>query len=65
MNNFTLADKQALEAFLATGYTCAEVAYNPNTVVGNPEATAVAAGWTQYYREASASLVEVIYTKPL
>ena len=63
MQNFTLADKQALEAIVETGVQVSEVAYNPTTVVGSPEAAAIAAGWVQYYREATATLVEVIYTR--
>ena len=60
----TLAQKQALEAFLEAGNLVAEVAYSPSTVVGDPEATALAAGWVQYSRQATATLVEVIYTIP-
>ena len=63
MDNFTLVDKQALEALIEAGAQVATVAYNPTTVVGTPEADALASGWVQYYREATATLVEVIYTK--
>jgi len=68
MQFFTLADKQALQAVLKTGKECYEVAYNPNTVgigggTATPEADAIAAGYVQYYREATANLVEVIYVK--
>jgi hypothetical protein len=64
MNNFTLANKQALAALVATGKKVSEVAYNPNTLTGpNPETAALAAGWIQFYREATTNLVEVIYTK--
>lgn len=63
MNNFTLAMKQALQVEVEGGKKVSEVAYNPNTVIGDPEGDAILAGWTQYYREASANLVEVIYTK--
>jgi hypothetical protein len=66
MQNFTLADKQALEALVEGGTKVYEVAYNPNVVgigggTSTPEADAIAAGLTQYYREATANLVEVIY----
>ena len=61
--NMTLAQKQALEALVEGGKQVAEVAYDPNTVVGTPEADAVAAGWIQFQRQDSANLVEVVYTK--
>ena len=61
--NLSLAQKQTLQALVEAGAQCSTVAYNPNTVVGSPEVTAVAAGWVQWYREATANLVEVIYTK--
>ena len=62
MNNFDLSDKLALELLLESGAHVSMVAYNPNIVVGDPEADAIAAGWTQHYREVSANLIEVIYT---
>jgi hypothetical protein len=63
MNNFTSANKHTLETLVEAGTKVAFVGYNPATVVGTPEATAVGQGWSQYYREATANLVEVIYTK--
>lgn len=63
MNNFTLANKQSLQVLVEAGAEVATVAYNPNTVVGTPEADAVADGWVQFYREATATLVEAIYTR--
>ena len=63
MNNFNLANKLALEALVEAGAKVSTVAYNPNTVVGDPEAAAIATGWVQYYKESSLNLVEVIYTK--
>jgi hypothetical protein len=63
MNNMNLAQKLALEALVEAGAEVSTVAYNPNTVVGNPEAAAIAAGWVQYYVESTANLVEVIYTR--
>lgn len=63
MNNFNLANKLALEALVEAGAEVSTVAYNPNTVVGDPEATAILAGWVQYYKESSLNLVEVIYTR--
>jgi hypothetical protein len=60
----TVAQKQALEAFCEAGNLVSEVVYDPSTVVGDPEASALAAGWTQYLRQATADLVEVIYTMP-
>lgn len=63
MNNFTLANKQALQALVEAGAEVSTVAYDPTTVVGTPEADAVADGWVQFYKESSARLVEVIYTR--
>jgi hypothetical protein len=63
MQNFTLAHKQALEALVEGGAQVASVVYDPTVVIGTPEADALAAGWVQYYREAAANLIEVIYTK--
>ena len=73
MNNFNLANKQALEALVEAGAEVSSVAYNPNTYVApvghpafpatSPETLAIAAGWVQYYKESSGSLVEVIYTR--
>jgi hypothetical protein len=61
MNNFTAEDKAALLATLEAGDLVYEVAYDPTTVIGDPEATALSAGLTEYYREDTAHLVEVIY----
>ena len=63
MDGFTLIHKQNLEALVEAGAKVSTVAYDPATVVGTPEADAIAAGWVQYYREATPSLIEVIYTK--
>ena len=65
MDNFSLADKQALEALVEAGAKVSTVAYYTDTVVGDPEADALAAGWTQYYKEHAkgSTLIEVIYTK--
>lgn len=71
--NLTLGQKQAIQALVEAGAEVATVAYNPTTVfkrdgagaevTGTPEADAVAAGWVQYIREATATWVEVIYTR--
>jgi hypothetical protein len=63
MNNFTLTDAQNLEALVEGGKMVASLAYDPLTVTGTPEADMIAAGWTQFYKESSTNLVEVIYTK--
>jgi len=63
MNNFTLAQKQYLETQLESGHQVIYVAYNPATIVGTPEQNATSAGFVEYYRESSATLVEIIYTK--
>ena len=59
----TLAQKQALEVLVESGTQVCTVAYDPSMVIGTPEADAVAAGWTQYQRQDSATLVEVVYTQ--
>jgi len=65
MKNFTYADKQALQNYIQmNNRQVAEVAYDPGTVVGDPEAAAIAAGWVQYYKEVNPGLTEVIYTRP-
>lgn len=64
MNNFTLAQKQALEALVEAGTQVSTLSYDPTTNDGaSLEANALADGWTEYYREDAATLVEVIYTK--
>ena len=68
MNNLTLTQKQYLASFCKSGGKVTEVAYNPTTVginggTSTPEADAIAAGYTQYYKESSTYLIEVIYTK--
>ena len=63
MNNFTLANKQALQVLVEAGAEVSTVAYDPTTVTGTPEADAVADGWVQFYKESSPRLVEVIYTR--
>lgn len=64
MQNFDSAQKAALNTFLEAGNHVFYVAYDPNTVQGDPEADAIAAGMEEYYREDSPSLIEVIYTRP-
>ena len=59
----TEVEKAALQALVEAGAEVATVAYDPTTVVGTPEADAIAAGWIEYKREDSATLVEVIYTR--
>lgn len=73
MNNFNLAAKQALQVLIEAGASVSTVEYNPNTYVApvgspaypatSPETLAIANGWIQYYKETTANLVEVIYTK--
>lgn len=61
--NMTLLQKQALQALVEAGAEVATVAYNPVTVVGTPEANAIADGWTEFQRADTATLVEVVYTR--
>jgi hypothetical protein len=63
MMNFTPANAATLNTMAQAGKHVAGVVYNPTTVTGTPEADAIAAGWVQYYKESTAMLVEVIYTK--
>lgn len=63
MNNYTEIQKKALQALVEAGAEVATVAYDPTTVVGDPEADALADGWVVHYREDAATLVEVIYTR--
>lgn len=63
MNNFDSAAVAALNDFLEAGNHVFFVAYNPITVTGDPEVDAIASGMVEYYREDTAELVEVIYTK--
>lgn len=63
MNNFTELQKKALQTSVEGGAEVTTVAYNPNTVTGTPEADAIADGWVEYYREDTADLAEVIYTR--
>lgn len=65
MNNFNSAAVAALNSYLQTGqgHLVYYVSYDPTTVTGTPEADAIASGLSVYYREDTARLVEVIYTK--
>ena len=62
--NMTLAAKQVLDGLITGGVEPYYLSYNPNLPgTATLEADAVAAGYTMHAREASANLVEVIYTK--
>lgn len=61
MNNFDSIDKAALNALVEAGARVFSVCYDPTTVIGTPEADALAAGLIPYYREDTARLVEIIY----
>jgi len=62
--NLSLVQKKILQALIENqGAECATVAYDPTIVVGTPEADAIADGWVQWNRQATPSLVEVIYTR--
>lgn len=62
--NLDLTQKQALQALVTGGVEPYYLSYDPTAPgTGSLEADAVAAGYVQYMREASATLVEVIYTK--
>jgi hypothetical protein len=59
MNNFTLLQKQQLETMVEAGHQVNYVEYDPT----KQAAPTPPAGWTEFYRETAASLVEIIYTK--
>lgn len=61
--NMSQAQKEALQVLVESGSEVSTVAYNPGLVIGDPEGDAIAAGWIQFQREASANLVEVVYTR--
>ena len=61
--NMSEAQKEALQVLVEAGAEVATVAYDPNTVIGTPEADATGAGWVQFQREDTANLVEVVYTR--
>ena len=68
MQNFDSSDKATLNALVESGTEVAYVAYDPVTVgvnggTSDPEGDAIAAGWSEYYREDTPRLVEVIYTR--
>lgn len=58
MNNFTLSQKQQLDNLTATGVEVFYVGYDP-TVTTPPT---VDSSFTEFYRETSTNLVEIIYT---
>ena len=63
MENFSPANAATLNTLVEAGAEVASVCYDPVTVTGTPEADALADGWVEYYREDTARLVEVIYTR--
>ncbi len=63
MQNFGLVEMEALQVLVEAGAEVSFVAYNPVGLVGDPEGDAASDGWVEYYREDTATLVEVIYTR--
>ena len=61
--NMSQAQKEALQALVEAGAEVATVAYDPGTVVGDPEGDATSAGWVEFQREDAANLIEVVYTR--
>lgn len=59
----TEEEKEALQEICEAGGQVATVAYDPETVEGDPEGDVIADGWVEFKREDSANLVEVVYTK--
>ena len=59
MNSFTPLDVAALNDLLEGGMHVATAAYDPTTVTAVPPVI----GWTEYYREETARLVEIFYVK--
>lgn len=65
MINFTEQNKKDLQAIVEAGSLVGTLCYNPNTVQGTPETDATDDGWVEFYREDTATRVEIIYTKAL
>lgn len=73
MKNMTLIKKKELQTLVESGSEVSTVAYNPLTYVApvgysgypatSPETIAEFNGWTEFYREDSAKLIEVIFVK--
>ncbi len=61
--NMSETQKKALQALVEAGAEVSTVAYNPATVIGDPEGIATSAGWVQFQREDTPTLVEVVYTR--
>lgn len=61
--DMTAAEKEYLQSLVESGYQVATVVYNPITVSGNPESSALSDGWVEFKRQDTAELVEVIYIK--
>lgn len=59
----SLAEKQALQVLVEGGAEVATIAFNPNTVIGDPEGDALADGWGQFQAATSANLTEIIFTR--
>lgn len=61
--DMTLAQKQALQSLVEGGKKVISIAYDPNTVSGDPEAAPIAQGYIQFQRQVETNLIEVVYTK--
>lgn len=61
---FTEVMMQELQGLVEAGAEVFTVAYNPSLVVGDPEGDAAGAGGVPFWRDDTAQLVQVIYTKP-
>lgn len=61
--NLSQANMESLQALAEGGDEILTVAYNPNTVTGTPEADATGSGAVEQFREDTADLVEVVYSR--
>jgi|GEM_PF-2508019 hypothetical protein len=61
--DLSLAEKEYLQTLVESGSQVATVVYNPITVVGNPETSAINDGWVEFKRSDTSELVEVIYVR--
>lgn len=59
----SLAQKEALQALVEGGAEVATIAFNPNTVIGDPEGDALGDSWVQFQAANSANLTEIIFTR--
>lgn len=63
MQNFTEEQKEELAELAEQDFVSYFLAYDPNNVDGDPEQDALDQGYVEFYREETANLIEIIYTR--